>query len=428
MTDLIERPSVASAAEAVLEEHRGQVPAGGRPPSRSFSRPLTALLALILVCSAVLLLSSASSRQPSWRLGAGAAVVLVLLAAAVVGRPTRALMGWVVVAQCLVALWWAAARHGHAVGTLPAAVGIGLSAVAVATAAVMAARPATAHTWSSPTLVLGSVVPVGIVALTLVALFGAAAASPPSAPAKKSTAAAATPGGAAAALALAGSVTVPGENSKTFQSVVAGNETEQSELKKFVPLDPTTQAVLTQQLAQAYQAAMRFPTVASAKAAGMILAGGMAPGVGAHYQMINGNLMKGINPDGTVNPLYPASWIYASTADNAPVVGVMYEAFTENAPQGFAGPNDHWHQHSNVCVRFSGGEIQVPFAADQDVTPQECADVHGQFMKKTIWMVHAWVVPGWESPQGVFSHDNLHIYCPGNTDLTDAIGFCIRQQ
>ena len=50
------------------------------------------------------------------------------------------------------------------------------------------------------------------------------------------------------------------------------------------------------------------------------------PGVGAHYQLISGNTLKGINPDGTVNPLYPASWIYASTADNAPVVGVMYES------------------------------------------------------------------------------------------------------
>ncbi len=79
-------------------------------------------------------------------------------------------------------------------------------------------------------------------------------------------------------------------------------------------------------------------------------------------------------------------------------------------------------------MKFDAGEIAVPFAADQNVTPQECSDVHGLFMKKTVWMVHAWVVPGWESPQGVFSHDNLHVYCPGNTDLVDAIGFCTRQQ
>jgi hypothetical protein len=159
----------------------------------------------------------------------------------------------------------------------------------------------------------------------------------------------------------------------------------------------------------------------------MILAGGMAPGVGAHYQLISGDLFKGINPDGSVNAEFPASWIYASTADNAPVVGIMYEAFGATPPSGFVGPNDHWHRHSNVCVQFTGGKIAVPFAADQDVTPQECADVHGQFMQKTVWMVHAWVVPGWESPQGVFSHDNLHVYCPGNTDLVNAIGFCLRQ-
>ena len=196
---------------------------------------------------------------------------------------------------------------------------------------------------------------------------------------------------------------------------------------KWVPLDAVDQTVLTGQLAASLQAAERYPTVASAKAAGMILAGGMAPGVGAHYQLINAQAFKGINPDGSVNPDYPASWIYASTADNAPVVGVMYESLDETAPSGFIGPNDHWHRHANVCVQFNNGQIGVPFAADQNVTPQECADVHGDFMKKTVWMVHAWVVPGWESPQGVFSHDNLHVYCPGNTDLTDAVGFCDRQ-
>ena len=45
----------------------------------------------------------------------------------------------------------------------------------------------------------------------------------------------------------------------------------------------------------------------------------MAPGVGALYQMISPELFKGINPDGSVNPLYPGSWNYASAADNASV-------------------------------------------------------------------------------------------------------------
>ena len=138
---------------------------------------------------------------------------------------------------------------------------------------------------------------------------------------------------------------------------MAGNSTEQSENAKWVPLDATDQAAADHQLAQAYQAAMRYPTVASAKAAGMILAGGMAPGVGAHYQLINGDIFKGINADGTVNALYPASWIYASTADNAPVVGIMYESLRRTPRrQGFVGPNDHWHRHSDVCVQFTQRE------------------------------------------------------------------------
>jgi hypothetical protein len=193
-----------------------------------------------------------------------------------------------------------------------------------------------------------------------------------------------------------------------------------------VPLGAADQAVMSKQLTQALFAAEKFPTVADAKAAGMILAGGMAPGVGAHYQIVGVSDLTSL--DGQFDPSKPASWIYASTADNAPVVGVMYESLTAQPPAGFIGPNDHWHRHSNLCVQFTAGEIAVPFAADQSVTPQECSDVHGIFMKKTVWMVHAWVVPGWESPQGVFSHDNLHVYCPGNTDLVDAIGFCTRQQ
>jgi hypothetical protein len=263
---------------------------------------------------------------------------------------------------------------------------------------------------------------LAVVVVTTVALLSA----PSSAPVAQAPSAPQSFASASAALALKTTVAVPGQNSKQFKRILAGNTSEQSELKPYVPLGAADQAVLNHQLTQALFAAERFPTVASAKAAGMILAGGMAPGVGAHYQLIGGGDLTSL--DGQFDPSQPASWIYASTADNAPVVGVMYESLTAQPPSGFIGPNDHWHRHSNVCIQLGNGQIAVPFAADQSVTPQECSDVHGIFMKKTVWMVHAWVVPGWESPQGVFSHDNLHVYCPGNTDLVDAIGFCTRQQ
>jgi hypothetical protein len=423
MTDLIERVNAAFGGDD--EPALAQSPAEERPGGAGgvTARPLSVLLSVTAGSSAVLWFAMASGHLHGARATVGilAALAEVAFALGVLARPSRALFVMAALANVAAGALWLGAEGPHGVSAATAGVGVALSGLAVVVSIVLAVRPGLGTTWSSETVVIGSVVPVGVCALALVGLFATTSVSTPPRP----TGAAA--GGSAAAAALSGSMTVPGENSKTFQSIVAGNATEQSELKKFVPLAPAQQALLTQQLAEAYQAAERFPTVAAAKAAHMILAGGMAPGVGAHYQEINADTFKGINPDGTVNPLFPASWIYASTADKAPVVGIMYESFGQNAPQGFVGPNDHWHRHSNVCVQFGGGKIGVPFAADQDVTPQECADVHGQFMNKTVWMVHAWVVPGWESPQGVFSHDNLHVYCPGNTDLTNAIGFCDRQ-
>jgi hypothetical protein len=426
MTDLIERVDAVFTVEG--DAAAGAAPASreGAPSEGGTNRPLHILLAVTLGGSAVLLFAMASGHLKGSQatIGIVAALAQVVLAIGALSRPSRTLFGATAAANVAIAGFWLAVEGPHSVSALTAGIGVALSGVAVAVGLALAISPALGSTWSSATSVFGSLLPVAVAGLTIGGLFGTTAAlSTPTAAPKAAT----SGGNASAALAEATTVKVPGENSKTFASTLAGNTSEQSENAKWVPLDATDQAALTAQLAQSYQAAMRYPTVASAKAAHMILAGGMAPGVGAHYQEINGDLFKGINADGTVNALYPASWIYASTADNAPVVGIMYESFAQSAPTGFVGPNDHWHRHSDVCVKTTANEIQVPFAADQDVTPQECADVQGTFMKKTIWMVHAWVVPGWESPQGVFSHDNLHVYCPGNTDLVNAIGFCDRQ-
>lgn len=432
MTDLIERVEAAysesddaasiSALDVDAQARGGEPPHGGP----GFNRPVHVLFAVAAGGSAVLLFAMASGHWHGARatIGIIAALAQVVVAIGAFARPSRGLFSTAAAVNVAIGVFWAVVAGSHTVSWATAGIGIALSALVVVVGAVLAVRPEVGTTWSSGATVIGSVIPVAVVAATIGGLFGTTIAA--TAPPAKSGGGSGV--NASTALAEATTVKVPGENSKTFASTLAGNTTEKAENAKWVPLDPNDQAILSQQLSEAEQAAMEFPTVASAKAAGMILAGGMAPGVGAHYQEINGNLFKGINPDGSINAAFPASWIYASTANNAPVVGIMYEAFGSSPPSGFIGPNDHWHRHANVCVQFTGGKIAVPFAADQDVTPQECADVHGQFMQKTVWMVHAWVVPGWESPQGVFSHDNLHVYCPGNTDLVNAIGFCLRQQ
>ena len=75
-------------------------------------------------------------------------------------------------------------------------------------------------------------------------------------------------------------------------------------------------------------------------------------------------------------------------------------------------------------MKFGGNQIVIPFAADSDVTKSMCDAQGGTFMRRTTWMVHAWVVPGYESPLGVFSHNNPNLKCADGTTHTDPLGFC----
>jgi hypothetical protein len=185
------------------------------------------------------------------------------------------------------------------------------------------------------------------------------------------------------------------------------------------PLDPMTRSTLKAQLTEARDFALRYPTVADATAAGYRVAGGFAPGSGAHYITYGG--MTG---SGTFDPTKPISLIYDGTSPSSQVIGLMYYGMGEGAPEGFAGPNDHWHRHSNVCIKSGPTGIEVPFPADQDVTAKQCASVQGSLLKTTGYMVHAWVVPSWESPLGVFSHDNPDVRCADGTYNTDRVGMC----
>ena len=204
---------------------------------------------------------------------------------------------------------------------------------------------------------------------------------------------------------------------------VTTNADETAESQPDKPLDPATRAALAAQLTVSRQVALQYPTVADAQRAGLYLAGGFAPGSGAHY-LSNVGAFRGITSTGGVDPQFPEAFIYEGTSPTSRIVGLMYVSLAGTPPEGFAGPNDHWHRHSNVCVKYGAERLEVPFPADSDVTEARCAAVGGTFMKTTVWMVHAWVVPSWESPQGVFSHANLNLRCADGTFKADARGFC----
>ena len=214
-----------------------------------------------------------------------------------------------------------------------------------------------------------------------------------------------------------------GSTAKTSGTVPTLALGEALEAQPDKPLNRATRAALAADLVAARVAAGRYPTVTDARAAGLTQAGRFAPGAGAH--VLDMTHTNNIRPDGSVDPNYPLGYIYDGVSPSSRIVGLMYVSLAKTPPAGFPGPNDHWHQHSNLCIKYGANGIGVPFPPDRDVTRAQCATVPGStFMKKTVWMVHAWVVPGWDSPKGVFSHANPDLTCADGTMHTDKVGFC----
>jgi hypothetical protein len=184
----------------------------------------------------------------------------------------------------------------------------------------------------------------------------------------------------------------------------------------YTPVDPTTRLALQHQLEIAREAAMRYPTVADAEAAGWHRAGPFAPGLGAHYFKFVGTGGSGFVPivggmtDSDVSS--PSSLIYDGTQPTSRIAGLMYLGAGLRIPQGFTGPDDVWHYHTNVCTIYHpDGSIDTPFGADTTVSKALCDGAGGKLAARTPYMLHVWVVPGYDSPQGIFSHLNEAITC-----------------
>jgi hypothetical protein len=382
--------------------------------------PAQWLLAALLVGGAAIHLSMAPSHlAESGIMGGGfvaAAWVQLALAGAVLMRPAKWVYRATMVVSFAFVVVWAISRtaglplSGHAGDVEDVAfvdgVTVVLEGAAIVLAGALLLRPAVRVTSRA-------VAAVGAVAA--LAFTTAAIASPS---ARDHIA-----GGAGHTHGAEATATVPGQpvalNGQHVHGVKAQDIAAESAAN--VPLDPATRETLKAQLTAAREVALRFPTVASATAAGYRVAGGFAPGSGAHYVGGNGGFQ--LTGNGSFDPSAPMSLIYDGVSPDSQIVGLMYYAMG-SAPEGFAGPNDHWHRHSNVCVKYAATGIDVPFPADAEVTKAQCDAAGGSYMNVTGWMVHAWVVPSWESPQGVFSHDNPDVRCADGTYETDKAGFC----
>jgi hypothetical protein len=151
---------------------------------------------------------------------------------------------------------------------------------------------------------------------------------------------------------------------------------------------------LADELELARQTALAHPTAQDALDAGYVRVTTYVPGIAAHYMNFG-------YVDGTFEIDKPEMILYDGNGPEASVVGLSYYILFDSPfepSQGFTGRNDHYHRHDGLCVG-AGGVI-----GDSTTTEEECRERGGRKAQGTGgWMSHAWVVPGCESPWGMFS-------------------------
>src|SRR5262249_22110143 len=145
---------------------------------------------------------------------------------------------------------------------------------------------------------------------------------------------------------------------------------------------------------------MQYPTAADAMAAGYYLIAPWVMGQGAHYTTPGGMVAA-------FDPNHPNYLLYDGNTPEAPLVGVAWVVPSGSTPPaGFPGLNDHWHRHHIFC--FVGQVI-----VGEDISDQACASMGGyQVDASGVWLLHAWVLPGWEWNLDVFRAHNPNIMMP----------------
>jgi len=197
---------------------------------------------------------------------------------------------------------------------------------------------------------------------------------------------------AAAAAALTGNT--PCELSGPPASPSAEGHSHRGPLAQ-QPVDRAARDRLEQEQTIARQVATKYPTAADAMRAGYGMSTVYVPCIGAHYTNIP--LAQ------RFDPAAPSELLYDGTSPSARIVGLSYLVYHPGgAPDGFAGPNDVWHQHTfngGLCINANGVVV-----GNEGTSTAECRSRGGIKVPLTdIWMLHDWVVPGFECSWGVFA-------------------------
>jgi hypothetical protein len=159
-------------------------------------------------------------------------------------------------------------------------------------------------------------------------------------------------------------------------------------------LSPEDCAKVAEFFDKAWASVRRFPTRGDAQKAGALQAVQFMPGVGTH------DVLPGVNAPqiGTPDPAHPWYLQYDGNGPDAKLAGMSwYVVNFAGPPAGLAGDNDWWHTHTEICYSTVG------WAIGNEISDEECALRGGRNMIWPFgWMVHAWIVPGYENHYDVF--------------------------
>lgn len=145
------------------------------------------------------------------------------------------------------------------------------------------------------------------------------------------------------------------------------------------------------QLTAAAAIAAQFPTKSIAEANGWHWLAPWIAGQGTHH------VNESRQVTSVFDPSYPTMLMFDGNGPHAPLTGMVFAVESGHMPPaGFAGDNDHWHNHQMLCYIDKNG----PFVVGDGISDEQCAARGGTNVDASdTWLLHVWlpVYDGWQA-------------------------------